>query len=126
MSATEAAETARDIVSVYGHSNEMLSSWARLASGHSERDLLLWSRSFGLDIDPVVARITHRELRDNTSAAKDHAVLYPHEIIHAVYTRNREQFKKHFLDLGAMRMFKHFGITTLNLTGSKCTPLSKT
>ena len=100
MSATEAAETARDIVSVYGHSNEMLSSWASLASGHSQRDLLRWSRSFGLDIDPVVARITHRELRDNTSAIKDHAVLYPHEIIHAVYTRNREQFNKSFLGPG--------------------------
>ncbi len=97
MSATEAAATAQDIVSVNGTSNDLIGAWASLGRGHCQRDLLHWSQSFGIDVEPVIARVTRRNLKDNTSHKQDHAVLYPHEIIHAIFTRKPDQFKKSFV-----------------------------
>ena len=135
-SAAEAVGTAKDIVAVFGDHNDIVSDWASIGK-NSQRDLLNWAKSFGLELTPAKVKVTYRNMKNNGTRAGTHYVLYPHELIHAIYTSDRRQFELSFLgtegDAGLRKFWefqrqfpwadKHPGFTEYNAGLDEAIPI---
>ena len=97
LSVNEAAETAKDIVQVYGNGSEIINGWASLTATNPQRDLLRWAKTYELRIEPAPVWVTYRNLRDNSLVRRRHYVLYPHEVLNAIFKSGERSFQGAFL-----------------------------
>jgi hypothetical protein len=105
MPAVEAQRSAADIVGDFGLGNSLVNGFASLGArgarpGNCHRDLMRWSKTFGIQLQPLDVDITCKNVLDHGTQIKSHRILLPHEVFSAVYSAGPELFEKVFLGPG--------------------------